>query len=309
MPFEREHRESQTVAVALAQFSLAVGLEQQRQVGKTGHGVLPAKGTVEQHMQGSTGQPLFATDDMGDFHEMVVDDVGQMIGGQLVGTLEEHLVVEDVALDDHIAAYHVVDMDVLARLYLEAHHILVAVGNELLHLVGRHGERIAHHATGVGVILEVFHLGTLGLKFLGGVEGDVGLVLGQQLLHIFLVDGAALTLAIGSMAATVAHPLVKLDAEPLERLDDILLGTGHKTCGIGVLDSENKFATVLACEKVIVQCGAHTADMQRPCGTWCKTHPYFPFCHPYNKNKMKFCAKLQHFWKSNVFFSYFRRAK
>ena len=50
VPLQREHREAQSVAIALREFSLAVGLKQQRQVSKAGHRVGPAESLVKQHM-------------------------------------------------------------------------------------------------------------------------------------------------------------------------------------------------------------------------------------------------------------------
>ena len=95
VPVEGEHREAQTVTVALAQFALAVGLEQQRQVDKFGHRVFPTEGLVQQHMQRGTGEPFFATDYVRHLHQVVVNNVGEVVGGQVVGTLVEHLVVKN----------------------------------------------------------------------------------------------------------------------------------------------------------------------------------------------------------------------
>ena len=60
------------------------------------------------------------------------------------------------------------------------------------------------------------YLGALGVKLLGRVEGIISLAIGQELVYILLVDVATLTLAVGTMVATEADALVKLDAEPLE---------------------------------------------------------------------------------------------
>ena len=76
VPLQGEHGEAEAVAVALRQLALALGLEQQRKVGKTRHRVLPAKGAVKQHMQRRTRQPLLTADDVGDLHQVVIDDVG-----------------------------------------------------------------------------------------------------------------------------------------------------------------------------------------------------------------------------------------
>ena len=76
VPLEGENGEAELVAVALRELSVAGGLEQQGQVGKAGHGIGPSERAIEQNVEGSGRKPLFAADHMGDFHEMVVDNVG-----------------------------------------------------------------------------------------------------------------------------------------------------------------------------------------------------------------------------------------
>ncbi len=183
---------------------------------------------------------------------MVVDDVGQVIGGQFVGTLVEHLVVEDVALHTHIATNHVVDMDLLSRIDAEAHGVLGTVGDELLPLGAVHSQRVAHLHAGAGVVLEVLDLLALGLQLLRGVEGIIGLALVDELVDVFLVDVATLTLTIGTMVAAKRHALVELDAQPFESLDDVILGSGNEAIAVGVLNAEHQIAAMLACEKIVV---------------------------------------------------------
>ena len=100
----------------------------------------------------------------------------------------------------------------MAGLYLEAHHILLAVGYQLVNLLLRQRQRVAHLAAGMRVVLEVLYLAALLLQFLGRVEGNIGLAVIEQLLHIFLIDVAALTLAVGTLVAAERDSLVELDA-------------------------------------------------------------------------------------------------
>ena len=272
MPFQGEHGETETVTVALGKFSLAIGFEQQRQMGKLRHRVFPSEGTIEQNVKGSTGQPLFTTDDVGDFHQVVVHDVGQMISGQFVGTLVKHFVVEDFTLHNDFATDKVVNMDFLAGFNLEANHILLPFGNHGIDLLLRQRQGIAHHATRGGVILEILDFSTFGLQFLWGVESDVSLTGSQELLHIFLIDIAALTLAIRAILTTEADTLVELDAEPTERLDDIILRSGHETAGVGILNTEHEVASVLTGKQIIIQRSTHSSNVQSTRGTGCKTH-------------------------------------
>ena len=87
VPLKREHGEAQPVAIPLRELALALGLEQQRQMCEAGHGVFPSESPVEQDMQRRAWQPLLATDDMGNLHEVVVNDIGKMVCWQLIGTL------------------------------------------------------------------------------------------------------------------------------------------------------------------------------------------------------------------------------
>ena len=226
---------------------------------------------------------------------MVVHNIGQVVRGQLVGTLEEHLVVEDGGVDFHVAANHIVHVYVLAWFNLEAHHVLRAAVNESLHLVGGHHERIAHHVARMCVVLEILNLCALGLQLFGRIEGDIRLALFEELVYVFLINLAAFALAIRPFVAAVADTLVKLYAEPFEGFDDIVLGSLDEALRIGVFDAEDEFAAVLAGEEVVVKGGTHTADMQGPSGARGETHPDFAIVHCNNCNKrvVVFGAKLQ----------------
>ena len=185
-------------------------------MGKLRHAILPAKGTVEHHMQRSRRQPLLTTDDMRDLHQMVINDIGKVIGGQLVGTLIQHLIVNDITLHTHLTTDEVVDQNLLSRLYLEANHILLAISNPLLHLLFRQGQRVTHLLTGMAVVLEILHFRTFRLQFRRSIEGNICLTSVQQLLDIFLVNVTTLTLTIWSFVSSEGHSLIKLDTQPFE---------------------------------------------------------------------------------------------
>ena len=182
---------------------------------------------------------------MGDAHEVIVDHIGQMVGGQVVAALVEHLVVENGRVDDHLAADDVVHMYVLAALYLKPHDILCALVDEAPGLLGWEGERIAHREARRGVILEVGRCLAGFLQLLRRVEGHISLPFVQQLLRVAAVDVPALRLAVRPVFPAEAHALVEVDAEPFERLEDILLGPRHEATAVGVLDAEDQFTASL----------------------------------------------------------------
>ena len=206
---------------------------------------------------------------------MVVDDICQVVCRQIVGTLVEHLVVEDGRVDDHIAADHVVDMDILAGFNLEAHGIGRAGLDESLCLLFAEAEAVAHGEACGGVVLEVFHLLALCIQFFGCVEGDVCPSVVEELVDILAVDVAAFALAVRAVFATEGHTFIKTDAEPFEGFDDIIFGTGYKSLGVGVFDAEYKFAAMLACKEIVVECGAYAADVEGARRARCK--PYADF--------------------------------
>ena len=248
VPLQREYGETEAVAIALREFALALRLEQQRQMGECRHGVFPSEGTIKQNVKRCAGQPFFATYHVSNLHKVVVNDICQVISGQFVGALVEHLVVENVALDLHIATNHVVYMHFNARLNHETHHILLAVVDATFYFLLRESERVGHLHTCLGIVLEVLNLRTLCFKLLGSIECYVSLAVGKELVDIFLIYGATLALTIRAVIATERNSFVKLDTEPTERLDDIIFGSRHKAMRVGILNTEHQVATVLTRE-------------------------------------------------------------
>ena len=201
MPFQGEHRKSQSVAVALTELSLSFWLEQQRKVGETRHSVFPAKRLVEKHMKRCAWQPLLASNYMGDLHQVVVNNVGQMICRQLVGTLVQHLVVKNVAHDLYVASYEVVYMYSLSRLDFKPHHILLSLCDKPIHLFLWHRQRVAHQQSRRSVVLEILNLAALSLKLLWSVESYISLARLKKLTDILLIYFASLALPIWPMLA------------------------------------------------------------------------------------------------------------
>ena len=277
MPVEREDGEAEAVAVALAEFAVALGFEQQGQVGELRHGGLPAKGSVEHHVERGRRQPLFTTDDVGDLHQVVVDDVGQVVGGHAVA-LEEHLVVQQAAVHGDVATDEVVHGDVKVLGELEAHHVGLAAVDATLHFVGAEGEAVLHPCAGGAVVLEGLLLSliffALGLEGFGPVEGVVGPAVGEQLLGILAVERLAVALTVGTEGTAEMDALVELDAQPIESLDDVLFGTRHKTGLVGVFYAQNHLAALLTGEEVVVEGGAHTADVKWPRGGGGEAYSY-----------------------------------
>ena len=203
-------------------------------------------------MQGSRRKPLFTADNMRHLHEVVVNDVREVIGREFVGRLVEHLVIENRRVYRYFAADNVVHNDFFARFYLETYHILVAACYKGFDLFGRHCQRVAHGQACRCIVLEVFDLSALALKFLRCIECDICLAAVEKNLNILLVYVATLRLPVRALVASETYAFVELDSQPAERFKDILLGTRHKTVRIGIFYTEDKVTAMLLGKKIII---------------------------------------------------------
>ena len=243
-------------------------------MSEAGHRVAPAKGFVEKHVQRCAGQPLFTTDDVGDAHQMVVDDVRQMIGRQVVSALVEHLIIEDGAIEGHATTDHIVDLYLYVGRDEEADDILRTACDEGVDLLTWQDERIAHRGASRSVVLEVSYRLTLLLQLLRRVEGDISLACIEELLDVLAVDIAALALTIGAAVPTIAHAFVEADTEPLEGLDDISLRPRDEALAICILDTQQELTAVGLREEIVIESCADTADMQRSRRAGSKANAY-----------------------------------
>ncbi len=251
-PIQGENGEIQPVAVALGELALAIGFEQQRQMGEAGHGVFPAKSAVKQDMQRCRRQPLLSSDNVANLHQMVVHHIGQVVGGQIVGTLVQHLVVEHIRFVMHLAAYHVLNINLLVGVNFETHRIQLAACQPVLHFFSTEAERILHLHTGMGIILEIGVFGMLGFQLGRRIESIVGLALGQELVYVSLVDFTTLRLAIGAVFTAETHAFVELDAQPCERFHNVGLGSRHKAFAVGIFDTKYHIAAQILGEQIVI---------------------------------------------------------
>ena len=170
-------------------------------------------------------------------------------------------------------------MNLDAGLHKETHHILFAFLNASLNLIGTHCERILHLHASMSIVLEIALTLALGLQLLRGIESIIGLATIKKLLNILLINITTLTLTIGTMRASKAHPLVKLDAQPAKRFENIFFGSRHKTMGVSVFNAKYKVAAMLAGKQIIIEGRTHSTNVKGPCRTGCKPHSHSPVRH------------------------------
>ena len=221
---------------------------------------------------------------MGDIHRMVVHDVGQVVGRHAVG-LVQHLVVQLAQPEGDVAPDHVVHRDFPFGRDLEPHHVMLpGVGEALLHLFGRKGERVVQPFPRGGIVSEYFFLGfgslAKGVELLRGVESVIRMTAAHQLFGIFAVHGLAFALTVGSVgAAEPVRAFVGHQSAPKQRFDDVVLRPGNIPVLVGVLDAQQEVPAGMLGEKIVVKRCTHPAHVQGAGGTGGETHPYFSIGH------------------------------
>ncbi|OPZ78729.1 MAG: hypothetical protein BWY77_01450 [bacterium ADurb.Bin431] len=188
----------------------AVGIKNQRQMGHLRR--LPAEILVQQQVLGHGTQPLLAADDMGDLHEMIIHDIGQVIG-RIAIRLEQHLVIHLLAVKDHMAADLILDLELAPLRNEQADGVGRAVRDRLLDLCGREAQTVAHlHPVGE-IVLGIGIPRCLGARahrfdIRRRIKGVVGIPFLEQLLRVTSVGLCALGLKIGATGSAPARALV-----------------------------------------------------------------------------------------------------
>ena len=94
------------------------------------------------------------------------------------------------------------------------------------------------------------------LDLVGPGGRAVGVAAGEQLLD-------DLGVAVGAFADWKIGLAVPVDAEPAQRLEDLLDVLGRGALAVGVLDPQDELAARAAGEEPVVQCRPRAADVQR----------------------------------------------
>ncbi len=178
---------------------------------------------------------------MGDLHERVVNWVYQGVQRLTVGP--DHNVVRNGSdlEGDVFAAYQVEERNVLVR-HAHTQNWLAALGAERRLLLVGQGAVVAVVAHGLGT-----------------TRGDVAcldlLRRGERLVHVStvnelldntLVDVRTLALAVWSVWSANVDALVPVNAEPRQRLNDLLVALFRVAFSIGVFDAEHHLAADVA---------------------------------------------------------------
>ncbi len=213
-------------------------------------------------MLGRARQPLFAAEDVRDFHEMIVHDVGQVVRRQTV-RLHEHLHVDALILELDGAAAQILDDARPFVRHPEPQDVRLTGGlaaRDLLRRIGEAQPVVARRLAGGP--LRNAHL----LESLGRAETFERVPLCEQLRSVFAIDGGALALTIRPVRTADVRTLVPRKPAPAQRLQDRPLALGRAAHLIGVFDAQDELAAVLLGEAVVDERhvgGAHVRIARR----------------------------------------------
>ena len=207
---------------------------------------------VEPQLEGGVAVVVGPADHVGDPHVEIVDHHRQVVEGLPVAALDVH--VADLA---HVLSARPEDQVVPLQPSLLGQPQPHRVGPALLPQAEVATAAVVHPAATRGQ-----RLAAPLLQLRGRAAAAVGVAAGQQLL-----DGGGVELAPLALAQ---RPLVPVDAEPAEGVEQRLLGLPRRALAIGVLDAQDQAAAVAAREGPVEQRRADGSDVQRARGARCE---------------------------------------
>ena len=217
----------------------------------------------DEHLARGVRQVLDRPDHMGNLEIMIVDGAGQMVETRTVGALHD-MVLFQRPLELDVAPHQIANpADPLAG-HLQTHRRPAPRGLERRRLgVGRR-----HPAPAVekAPLLTLRRL-AFGLDLVRGRVVPIRGAGRKQLLDRRPVAPGALRLVIRCMRPADLGPLIPVDAQPPEPVQNRLQRRGHVALGIGVVNPQQELPFVPAGEQPVEQRRAHAADVEVSGGT------------------------------------------
>ena len=228
-------------AVALGQ-AAPVRAQDHRDVGELGERV--AERLVAEDLLGGVREVVVAADHVADPHRDVVDHDAEVIGWPAVRAHQDP-VVELGVVEGHGAVDQVLDDGLALRGYPQAEG---ALGEPPVAAAPRVAKGLAPPLGGLA----------LGLELRGRAVAVVGPALGQEAPGVGPVNVQPLGLPV----AGCRRPLVPVEVEPAQRLEDRLDRLLRRPVPVGVLDAEDEDAAVMPGEEPVEEGGARAPHVE-----------------------------------------------
>ena len=213
-------------------------------------GDVPAERLIEEDVFWRRRDEFRAAHDVRDAHEVVVDDIREIVRRHAVA-LQEHLVLELAVRDRHDAVQHVL----VRRLAIERHFLADDVGIAVLEV--RVNDVLRQVAARAVVAAELARR----VVFVGVAEAAVGMARRDELFRIFFINIHAFALDVRAAVAAIARAFVRRDARELQRALDEVDGVRDVARAVGVFDAQDEVALVRLREEISVERRAQVADV------------------------------------------------
>ena len=194
---------------------------------------------------------------MRNFHGVVVDDIGQVIGRVTV-RLQHDEVVDSAVLEDDLPIDRVGEPRLALKRHLETHHRHDTGGLFLRPLLRRQAPAIAVIA---GRLLAGDLLLAHRLQALRRAVAVISVALSHQPRRGLLVKRQPLGLKIRPAVAPDLGPLIPLQAEPAQPFHDVLHGPFHLAGDVRILDAQDEPAAGMPGKQPVEHGGADAADV------------------------------------------------
>ena len=229
---------------------------QQGQVGVLGH--VPAEISIKQLVLRHRTDPVVAAQDMGDAHQVVVDNHGEVIGRESVA-FQQDLHVDLGPRNLYRAAQPVLETANAAGRHAQAHDVRLS----RLHPGSGDGGIQTGAETIVARRLAAFALrASQRIQAIGPAKAVESLVLVDEPPNVGAIDLPALALPVGTAGSFTVRPFVPLDTGPSQRVDDHGLRRGVRSFPVGIFYAQDELTALLAGEYPVEERHISGADMR-----------------------------------------------
>ena len=232
-----------------------------------------AKRFIDGELARGVREMFFRADDVGDFHERVIDDNSEVVDRNAVGFHDDEI-TDTGCLEFNMSANHVIKSE-------------DAVFSDF---------ETDDRFSSFGFVLGFFFFGEVAAVFiidrsLAGIElrlaaffqlfcaavAVVRFAFIEKSLYFLLVEIEAFGLAVRTMRAAYVDAFIPVHAEPFQRIFDILFGFLGGTLQIRIFDADEEGAVSVTSNQPVEERGARTTDMKWACRARGKTNFQFLF--------------------------------